>query len=122
LSWSHLVQLVLVNDPSRRNFYFAVAAHERWSVRTLRSKIGDKLYERTIAACGSASGIEAEIAGLREKGVASADLAFRDPYVLDFLGLGSEHSEADYLTESVCEEMQHRLVAAVRALPETMDE
>ena len=50
---------VASHSPDRRtsSYRSAVAAHERWSVRTLRAKIAGKLYERTIAARGSADGI-----------------------------------------------------------------
>src|SRR5450759_1403478 len=53
LSWSHFVELMKIDAPGRRDFYATFAAHERWSVRTLRAKIASKLYERTIATRGS---------------------------------------------------------------------
>lgn len=40
----------------------------------------------------AAAGIGAEIAALREQGTATAGLTFRNPYVLDFLGLPPKRS------------------------------
>ena len=48
-NWSHFVELLTLSDQRKRDFYAAFADHERWSVRTLRTKIAGKLYERTLA-------------------------------------------------------------------------
>ena len=76
---------------------------------TLRAKIAGKLYERTIAARGSADGLEADLAALTTTGTVEPALAFRDPYVLDFLGLPSQHSEAD-LEGTILDEMPRFLL------------
>jgi predicted nuclease of restriction endonuclease-like (RecB) superfamily len=107
-SWSHLLVIVTLRNPVRRDFYLALCARERWTVRTLRAQISGKLYERTMAARGSDEGIETEIAGLRENGTTTTALAFRDPYVLDFLGLPPRHSESD-LEQAILDEMQRFL-------------
>jgi hypothetical protein len=60
LTWSHLVELLTVSDQQKRDFYTAFAAHERWSVRTLRARVASKLYERTLTARGSGEGLAAD--------------------------------------------------------------
>jgi predicted nuclease of restriction endonuclease-like (RecB) superfamily len=109
LSWSHFSELLAISDQQKRDFYTAFAAHERWSVRTLRAKVASKLYERTLAARGSAGDLAADLATLSASGTVEPALAFRDPYVLDFLGLPSEHSEAD-LERAILDEMQRFLL------------
>ena len=109
LTWTHFTELLSISDQRQRDFYATFAAHERWSVRTLRAKIAGKLYERIIAARGSADGIEADLATLTTTGTIEPTLAFRDPYVLDFLGLPAEHSEAD-LERAILDEMQRFLL------------
>ena len=47
LSWSHFVELIPLEDSLKRDFYAEMCRVERWSVRTLRHKIGHLLYERT---------------------------------------------------------------------------
>lgn len=103
LSWSHIIELLQVSDRHSRDFYATFAAHERWSVRALRSRIDDKLYERTIDARGGVGGLESELAALRDTGSAPG-LVFREPYVLDFLGLPAQHSEAD-LERAILDDM-----------------
>ncbi|MDO9556151.1 MAG: DUF1016 N-terminal domain-containing protein [Coriobacteriia bacterium] len=83
LTWTHFTVLLNISDQRRRDFYATFAAHERWSVRTLRAKIASKLYEHIIAARGSADGIEADLATLTTTGTVEPALAFRDPYVLE---------------------------------------
>jgi hypothetical protein len=87
LTWSNVAEVLTLDDPWQRDFYLSMAARERWSKRTLRAQIAGRLYERMVAAGGSTAGIEAKIAGLRGSDTSTAELTFRDPYVLDFLGL-----------------------------------
>ncbi len=113
LTWSHVVELLTWPDERKRDFYAATCAHERWSVRVLRERIESKLYERTMAAAGSAEALVAAMASLAAPDTPDAATApailLRDPYVLDFLGLPSEHSEAD-LERAILDEMQRFLL------------
>jgi predicted nuclease of restriction endonuclease-like (RecB) superfamily len=68
---------------------------ERWSVRTLRKKIGGMLFERTAVSKKPDKLIRQELKALREEDQLSPDLVFRDPYVLDFLKLKDTYSEGD---------------------------
>lgn len=109
LSWSHIVRLIAIQDAQKREFYALLASRERWTVRTLRSQIDGRLFERTVATQRPISKLEDELASLRETGVPTLDLAVRDPYVLDFLGLPEQHSEAD-LETAILEEMERFLM------------
>ena len=40
LSWTHFIALIPLKDPHQRDFYAQMASAERWSVRTLRERIG----------------------------------------------------------------------------------
>ena len=39
LSWTHFLTIMTLKDPLQREFYLTMAANERWSKRTLQSKI-----------------------------------------------------------------------------------
>src|SRR5262249_47378619 len=39
LGWSHFVEIIPLNDSLKRDFYAEMCRLERWSVRTLRTKI-----------------------------------------------------------------------------------
>jgi len=47
LSWSHLKELIAIDDPLKRAFYENECLLANWSVRQLRRLIGSLLYERT---------------------------------------------------------------------------
>jgi predicted nuclease of restriction endonuclease-like (RecB) superfamily len=109
LTWTNVAEILALDDTARRDFYLVLSARERWPKRTLRAQIAGKLYERTVASRGGTDGIESETAALRESGTMAPALAFRDPYVLDFLGLPPEHSESD-LENAILDEMQRFLI------------
>jgi predicted nuclease of restriction endonuclease-like (RecB) superfamily len=94
LSWSHFIELLPIKDPLARDFYAEMCRVERWDVRTLRKKIGGLLFERTALSKQPEAVIASEIAKLRD-GQMSPDLVFRDPYLLDLLGLKGAYSERD---------------------------
>lgn len=94
LSWSHFQALLPIKDPLARDFYAEMCRIERWSIRTLRQKIGGMLFQRTALSKNTQEVISAEIASLRD-GRMTPDAVFRDPYLLDFLGLKGAYSERD---------------------------
>lgn len=105
LSWSHFVSIIYLPDPLQRDFYAEICRVERWSVRTLRSKIQSMLFERTALSKKPAELAAQELAVLRERDQLTPDLVFRDPYFLDFLGLSDTYSERD-LESAILRELQ----------------
>jgi len=106
LGWSHLTQLIFVPDPIAREFYARMCITERWSVRTLRQKIGGLLFERTAISRKPEALAVQELEALRTEDRMSADLVFRDHYVLDFLGLKDTYDERD-MEKAILREMEH---------------
>jgi predicted nuclease of restriction endonuclease-like (RecB) superfamily len=107
LTWTHLVRLISIEDPDERRFYETLAAREHWSKRTLAQQIDRRLYERTLS-CRTPDELAAELAGVTDD-TTTPELALRDPYVLDFLGLDTRHSEAE-LERAIIDEMQRFLL------------
>lgn len=105
LSWSHFTELLLVKEPLARDFYAEICRVERWSVRTLRAKIGGMLYERTALSKKPDELIRQELDALRDEDRLTPDLVFRDPYFLDFLGLRDTYSESD-LESAILRELE----------------
>ncbi|NLX97559.1 MAG: DUF1016 domain-containing protein [Rhodopirellula sp.] len=95
LSWSHFVLILPLDDPLQRDFYAEMCRIERWSVRTLQQKINGMLFERTALSKKPEKLARQELAALREEGRLTPDLVFRDPYLLDFLGLKDTYAEKD---------------------------
>ena len=46
LTWTHFIALIPLDRPLQREFYAEMCRVERWSVSTLRKKIGGMLYQR----------------------------------------------------------------------------
>lgn len=109
LSWSHFIEILPLKQPLEREFYAQMCRVERWSVRTLRERIASQLYLRTAIAKQPESVIQAELQQLREGGQVTPDLVFRDPYMLDFLGLSDGYSERD-LEAAILREMERFLL------------
>lgn len=105
LTWTHILALLPVKDPLAREFYAEMCRVECWSVRTLRQKIGGSLFERTALSKNSEELIRSELAALRDEGRMTPELVFRDPYLLDFLGLAGAYSEKD-LEAAILREME----------------
>ncbi|MCL1861504.1 MAG: PDDEXK nuclease domain-containing protein [Proteobacteria bacterium] len=105
LSWTHFIALIPLQDPLQREFYACMCATERWSVRTLRERIGSMLYERTAISRKPRKQIEQELATLRDAEQMTPALLLRDPYVLDFLGLRDTWAESD-LEAAIAREME----------------
>lgn len=106
LSWSHLRLLTRIEDSLKRDFYIEIAQLERWSVRQLQECINSMLFERTAISRKPEATIRQDLETLRQEGTVSADLAFRDPYILDFLGLADTYAEKD-LESAILSELQH---------------
>ncbi len=109
LSWSHFVELLQVEDAVAREFYVQLCRIERWSVRELHSKIQGMLFERTALSRKPEELARQELAVLREEDRVTPDLVFRDPYLLDFLGLADTYSERD-LETAILRELERFLL------------
>ena len=95
LGWTHFRMILPMDDELKRDFYAEMCRIEKWSTRTLEKKIGGMLYERTALSKKPDKLIRQELAALREEDKLTPDLVFRDPCVLDFLGLKDTYAEKD---------------------------
>ena len=108
-TWSHLRLLMFIEDPIKRDFYIEIGRVERWSVRQMQERINSLLFERTAISRKPEETIQGDLARLRQEGQMSPEMAFRDPYVLDFLGLSDSYSEKD-LEASILHELQRFII------------
>ena len=105
LTWTHFKSLVYLDDPLKRNFYAEMCRIEKWNTRTLDKKIQSMLFERTALSRKPEKLAEIELKTLRDEDRLTPDLVFRDPYVLDFLGLKDTFAEKD-LEAAILREME----------------
>lgn len=95
LSWSHVVLLCQMDEEIKRDFYLHMSCIERWSVRTLRDKLGSMLFERTVLSKQPEAVIKSELEKFAQTQQLTPELVFKDPCFLDFVGLKSKYSESD---------------------------
>jgi predicted nuclease of restriction endonuclease-like (RecB) superfamily len=109
LSWTHIRSIVPIEDELKRNFYIELCKIEKWSTRHLDERIQSMLYERTSISKKPDKTIRQELQQLKKQQQITSDIVFRDPYILDFLGLSDTFSEMD-LESAIIIELQRFII------------
>lgn len=94
LSWSHIIEVLPLKTPEARLFYLGEAVTRQFGKRELRQLINRKVFERRQIANSQ----------LMEGSAIPLD-TFKDPYLLDVLGLHDGFLEAD-LEAAVLRELE----------------
>ncbi len=85
LAWSHVCELLTIEDKDKRSFYEKETLNSNWSFRELKRQVDSSLYERLLLSSGEEN--KKQIAKYSKKGHFighPADIV-KDPYVLEFL-------------------------------------
>lgn len=104
LSYSHLEQLVELENPLQRRFYEAEALRGNWSVRELKRQIATQYFQR--------SGLSADQDALARLAHAQAEpqqnrQVIRDPYIFEFLGLKPQEVMSEgHLEDALLDKLQ----------------
>lgn len=109
LTWSHIIELLPLKDSLKRDFYAEMCRIERWSVRTLREKIGKLLYERTAISQQPEEVIKDSLMRVKSTDKMSPQMLMQDPYILDFLNLPPHYDETK-LETAILDEIQKFLL------------
>lgn len=108
LSYTHIEQLIGIEDDTKRAFYEMECIRGNWSVRELKRQIGSLYYERS----GLSTNKE-KLAELAERDAEQTDgkLVIRDPYIFEFLGLKpAEVMGESQLEDQLLDKMQEFLL------------
>ena len=108
LSWSHVVELLKIEDPLERNFYEQQTLLERWSVRELIRQKESALFLR-LAASKDKEGI----LQLSQQGqiVEQPTDLLREPYVFEFLKIPEPWQVSENQLETLlCNHLQQFLL------------
>lgn len=108
LSWSHIVELLSINDKLKREFYTKICIESNWSVRKFKERKDSMLFERTALSKQSDKLIQEELAK-SNNGKLSKDLLLKDPYILDFLELNDRYYVKD-LEDAILREIEQFLL------------
>jgi len=108
LSWTHLVELLKIDDPLERSFYLRQTINENWSTTQLIRQKKASLYLR-LALSKDKEGI----LKLSQQGqtIEKPSDIIREPYILDFLQIPEPHdiSETE-IEEQIISKLQHFLL------------
>ena len=108
LTWSHICELIKIDDELERSFYEKECYKEKWDVRTLRRQMDSALFLR-LATSRDKEGILA----LANEGITydKPEDIIKDTYTLEFLGLPEKdrYSEED-LEQKIIDNIQKFLL------------
>ena len=87
LSWSHICELLIIENKEKRKFYEMETINSLWSIRELKRQIDSSLYERLLLSSGKNN--KQKILDLAKNGleISKAEDILRNPYVFEFLGI-----------------------------------
>lgn len=108
LSFSHLVELLKIDDVLERTFYEVECVRGGWSVRELKRQIASLYFQRS-----GLSTDKDKLAALANQGAERGSLALtvRDPYVFEFLGIKSREAMGESeLEDSLLDKVQEFLL------------
>ncbi len=97
LSFSHIVELLDLEDQEQREFYCHHSIKANWSVRQLRRQIKSLYYQRSLLSIDK---VKLEIQTAEAAELHTFGHFIKDPYVFEFLGLKAK----DTLGESKLED------------------
>ena len=87
LSWSHYLELMIIEDKDKRNFYEKECINSNWSVRELKRQLNTSLFERLLLSDGKTN--KEKVYELSTKGqeLNKPSDVIKQPYVFEFLGI-----------------------------------
>ncbi|MBT3294651.1 MAG: DUF1016 family protein [Verrucomicrobia bacterium] len=97
LSYTHIEQLVAIDDETKRAFYEFECIRGNWSVRELKRQIASLYCERSGLSLDKKKLSELAHAGAEQS---EAKLSIRDPYIFEFLGI----KPSEVMAESALED------------------
>ena len=109
IEWSHLKELLYLDDPLKRDFYVELCRLEAWSVGESRERVQSLLYERSALSRKPDETIRHDLDALRQEQRPSPSVLLKYPYLLDFLGLQDRYLEKD-LEDAILREIEQFLL------------
>lgn len=87
LTWTHICELLTIEDKDKRRFYEKECINASWSIRELKRQIDSSLYERLLLSQGKAN--KEKVLELAQKGqeLNKPEDILKNPYVFEFLGI-----------------------------------
>ena len=104
LTWSHICELITINDEIERSFYEKECIKEDWDVRSLRRQMDSGLFLRLAKSKDKAGILALAATGIE---IQKPEDIIKETYTLEFLGLPEKncYSETD-LEQRIIDNLQ----------------
>lgn len=108
LSWSHICELIKIDDDLERSFYEKQCVKERWGIRTLKRQMDSALFLRLAASRDKEGILELANKGIE---INKPEDVIKDSYTLEFLNIPEleQYSESD-LEQRIIDNLQKFLL------------
>lgn len=108
LSWSHVVELLKIDEPLERSFYEKQMIAENWSVRELKRQKNSALFLRLAASKDKSAILQLASQGQL---IESPNDLLREPYIFEFLKIPeATHVSETELETLLCDHLQQFLL------------
>jgi predicted nuclease of restriction endonuclease-like (RecB) superfamily len=107
LAWTHYTILMRLPE-DQREFYSRLAVSGHWSSRQLEKQIQSLLHER-VGRAQDPLAVIADLPAAESGELAESGEIWKNPYILDFLGLHDTYSERD-LEAAIIRHIEHFLL------------
>jgi len=87
ITWSHVCELLIIEDKNKRSFYEKEIKNSNWSFRELKRQIDTSLYERLLLSNGKNNKEKVLELALKGQEIEKAEDIIKNPYVFEFLGI-----------------------------------
>jgi len=107
LKWSHIIELVNIDDKLERDFYYAETINEKWSVRELKRQKERGLFMQL--ALGKS---KEQVLTLAKQGniIEKPEDILKDTYTFDFLNLPEPKHSESALEDALIENLENFLL------------
>ncbi len=87
LNWSHICELLIIEDKDKRSFYEKETINSAWSIRELKRQMDSSLYERLLLSSGQNNKNKVKELALKGQEISTVQDILKNPYVFEFLGI-----------------------------------
>ena len=107
LNWSHIIEIIAIENELERNFYLNESINESWSVRELRHHKERGLFMQLAIGKN-----KEQILALSEKGnlLEDPEDIIKNTYTLDFLNLPENKTSESKLEDALISNLEHFLL------------
>ena len=108
LTWSHYVELLMIEEDLERSFYEKQCVKERWSVRELKRQTNSALFHRIALSKDKQGVLELSKKGQTLK---KAEDLVKEPYILEFLKIPENYKYSEKeLEQKIIDNLQSFLL------------